>query len=447
MAVTVTLQPLINKTDIIDCVQSQVLPGDTEETIFASTLPGKILAISPSGTVYTWLDITSRVLHVPFAIDGDYGFLGFQFGKMFKQNGYFYLWYALAGSKGTAVSETPIDVCNILTYNQTWNESIYHHLNVFEEWQWNGTGSSFVRRLLTEKHPTGFNQGSCNIRYANDLDTMLLAIGCGDNFGILNLAEDEDFFQGKIVSVDVNDNTWDETTAVARFSELTTTQRYHVYPVAKGLRNIVGVVVDKDIKWIGLTGEDTCEQIVGFQDYVDQRTGEMVNFGWRAWEGVYPTLFNDFCASNTDNLISATVTYYQQSLDLAAKQWRPAIAYFHNDKPGRISSYVMSGISVYKGNAIPELKGSIVFSDFSQVVPQDNVIGQGVLGYSFPNRDNLIELQDYSIVNVNYTFPSPKYFYSFSGTNANGKRMFVAVTTTDFFVLPNIGSLYEIVHN
>jgi glucose/arabinose dehydrogenase len=107
---------------------------------------------------------------------------------------------------------------------------------------------------------------------------------------------------------------------------------------AKGLRNPWRFSFDRKTGalWIGDVGQDAWEEI----DYVRPRHGAGLNFGWNGYEGTHVY----------DSQVAA-------SLPKASLTW-PVAQYSHN------VGYSVTGGYVYRGSAIPALRGWYLFADF-----------------------------------------------------------------------------------
>jgi hypothetical protein len=434
-AVSVNFMSILDGIGIPSTIRTGKLPGDgNRETIFAAELSGKIWAIPEIGSPYVFVDLTNRVLP-PNLSDGDYGFQGMDFTNL-KKDGFMYFYYAKNGTVGPSLNGNTIDPCNESTLTDIWNTTLYHHINVLEEWFYNENNGSvvFVRTLLNIKWPNGFNPGFSNLRIVDDLDnTLLVALGSATIFDRFNLAQDDDFPHGKLLALDVDDQGWEMTNPIAKISDISDEISNFIAVVGKGLRNIVGLDIEKTgdnlIKYIGMTGESTADSIFTFVDYEDEKTGQMINFGWRAWEGVVDTKVVNDCGSRT-------TAYYQQAIDLAAKRWPSVLSYYHDDtNPNTISASTIVGIAPYRGD-IEGLKNKLIFADFSGFFPN------GALAFTTVNKDNLKDLQSYEIITVTNDFPDFLNFYADMSTSIDRKRMFIGIIHG---FDPADGEIYEIV--
>src|SRR5205085_5066248 len=98
------------------------------------------------------------------------------------------------------------------------------------------------------------------------------------------------------------------------------------------------------IKYLANTGQDTIEFIHGFDKYG-------LNFGFRPWEGIFPTSFE------TDD--SRLIAYGLEASRLP-NFYRPLVEYTHLDPT--ISPNANTGSALYRGGSIPGLTSQLVFT-------------------------------------------------------------------------------------
>src|SRR6476660_8722963 len=119
----------------------------------------------------------------------------------------------------------------------------------------------------------------------------------------------------KIIEIDVGKNTFiHNPPVVTRFNELPAPIQETLTVIAKGVRNITGIsfqrFYNQYIKYAGNVGQDIVESIFSFVYYKPIPVTELVqthlmrstpnqdgfiNFGWRGWEGEFPTSFIRHC--------------------------------------------------------------------------------------------------------------------------------------------------------
>ena len=93
------------------------------------------------------------------------------------------------------------------------------------------------------------------------------------------------------------------------------------------------------------------------------------------------------------------------------------------------------------GNAIPDLTGSVVFTDIAR--DEGSQPGRGVLAYTRVRTDG--KLNDFSVIQTDYNFGSQSAHYVSLGTNLNQTKLYLGVygsmNVTDY----NKGTIFEIV--
>ncbi len=94
------------------------------------------------------------------------------------------------------------------------------------------------------------------------------------------------------------------------------------------------------------------------------------------------------------------------------------------------------------GSKIPDLTGSVVFTDFAQNEESGSPV-KGVLAYTKSTKN--CKLNDFSVIETDYDFGSGSAYYVSLGTNMNQTRLYLGVyasaNVTDF----GKGTIFEIV--
>ncbi len=163
-----------------------------------------------------------------------------------------------------------------------------------------------------------------------------------------------------------------------------------------------------------------------------------INFGWRGWEGAFPTSIIRDCTKNPA-LDEKTIAYYDEAVKTSVNRLQPLTSYYHKDpRPDKFGGTALTGVQAYMGNEIPDLTGSVVFTDLAR-----DEESQGVLAYTRVRTD--CKLNDFSVIKTNYNFgPRSAHFVSL-GTNLDHTRLYLGVygsmKVTDF----NQGTVFEIV--
>lgn len=267
---------------------------------------------------------------------------------------------------------------------------------------------------------------------------------------------------GKIIEIDVAKNTFiDNPPIVTRFNELPVSIQETLTVIAKGVRNIPGIsfqrFYNQYIKYVGNVGQDLVESIFSFIHYkpipVTQLTQAssmklepdqegFINFGWRGWEGAFPTSTITGCSANPA-LNQTTIAYYDEAVKTSVRRLQPLISYFHKEpRPDKFGATALTGVQPYMGNQIPDLTGGVVFTDLARN-KETKPPTRGVLAYTRGRSD--CKLNDYSIIEIDYNFGSQSAYYVSLGTNLNQTRLYLGVYGSMRVADPNQGTVFEIV--
>ena len=398
--VKVRLRPIVSKINLPTVLKTTILPGDSVERLFIATQVGEIFYIG-DGDIRTFLDIRPQILKLgtsePGVSSGGYderGLIGLAFHPQFYYNGLFYLHYSVAGTQGPgALSErfSP-NPCDPKTLNLRWvnRETQYDHINTVEEWILQSNGQPQKRRTLLNIRRPFFNHNGVNsLNFSPESGKLILTNGDGGSgYDPFNLSQDDMEIAGKIIEIDVDKNTFIyNPPVVTRFDELPVPIQETLTVIAKGVRNIPGIsfqrFYNQYIKYVGNVGQDLVESIFSFVHYkpipvtqliqaslakseIDQEG--FINFGWRGWEGAFPTSTIKSCSANPA-LDKKTIAYYDEAVKTSVKRLQPLTSYFHKDpRPDKFEGTALTGVHPYMGSAIPSLTGSVVFTDVARDV-------------------------------------------------------------------------------
>ena len=464
--VKVGLRPIVSNINLPTVIKTTILPGDSIERLFIATQVGEIFYIG-NESIRAFLDIRPRVLKLG-ASGGGYderGLLGLAFHPGFYHNGLFYLHYSVAGTQGPgALSESfNPDPCDPKTLNLNWEnrETKYDHIDTVEEWILQPNGPPQKRRkLLNLRRPFMNHNGVNSLTFSPETKKLVLTTGDGGSgYDPFNLSQDGLEIAGKIIEIDVGKNTHiNHPPIVTRFNELPTTIKETLTVMAKGVRNIPGISFQrfnsKYIKYAGNVGQDLVESIFSFVQYkaipVTQlaQTALMkpnqegfINFGWRGWEGAFPTSIIRGCSANP-NLDEKTMAYFNEAVALSGNRLQPLTSYFHQDtRSGKFGGTALTGVQAYMGKGIPGLTGSVVFTDLARRESQPHVRGALAYTYVRPNGQQ----NDFGVIQTDYDFGSQSAYYVNLGTNLNQTSLYLGVYSsmkvTDF----NQGTVFEII--
>jgi hypothetical protein len=465
--VNVRLRPVVNKLNLPTVLKTAILPGDSMERLFIATQVGEIFYIGNS-SVRTFLDIRPKILKL--GASGGYderGLLGLAFHPDFYYNGLFYLHYSVAGTQGPGAGPDSFkpNPCDLRTLNLRWNnrEAQYDHIDTVEEWILQTNGQPQKRRtLLNVRRPFSNHNGFNSLNFSPETGKLVLTTGDGGSgFDPFNLSQDDMEIAGKIIEIDVFKNTFiNHPPVVTRFNELPVPIHETLTVIAKGVRNIPGISFQRAyhqyIKYVGNVGQDLVESIFSFTQYKSIPVTQLIqaslmnskpnqegfiNFGWRGWEGAFPTPVIRGCSSNP-TLDEKTIAYYNEAVILSGSRLQPLTSYFHNDpRPDKFSGTALTGVQPYMGNAIPGLTGSVVFTDIARKESQPHV--RGALAYTSVRPDG--KQNDFNMINIDYDYGSQSAFYTTLGSNLDQTRLYLGVYGSMKVADFNQGTVFEIV--
>jgi hypothetical protein len=466
--IKVRLRPIVSKINLPTVLKTAILPGDTMERLFIATQVGEIFYIG-NGGIRTFLDIRPRILKLGASSGGydERGLLGLAFHPQFYYNGLFYLHYSVAGTQGAGALPEPFtpDPCDPRTFNLKWinREAQYDHIDTVEEWSLQPNGHPQKRRtLLNIRRPFLNHNGVNSLNFSPETGKLILTTGDGGSgYDPFNLSQNNLEIAGKIIEMDVGKNTFiDNPPIVTRFNELPPSIQETLNVMAKGVRNISGISFQRSnnqyIKYVGNVGQDLEESIFSFVHYkpipvtqliqaslmnsLPEQEG-FINFGWRGWEGAFPTSMIKGCSENP-NLDVKNIVYYDEAIKTSVRRLQPLTSYYHRDpRPDKFGGTALTGVKPYMGNGIPALTGSVVFTDLARKESQPQP--RGVLAYTSIRQDG--KPNDFSVMNTDYDFGSQSAYYVSLGTNLDQTRLYLGVygtmKVTDF----NQGTVFEIV--
>ena len=455
-------------------LKTTILPGDSIERLFIATQVGEIFYIG-NGDIRTFLDIRPRIIKLgdsELGVSGrgydERGLLGLAFHPDFYYNGLFYLHYSVAGTQGPGALPEPFkpNPCDPRTLNLRWTnrETQYDHIDTVEEWILQSNGQPQKRRTLLNLRRPFFNHNGVNsLNFSPETGKLVLTTGDGGSgYDPFNLSQDNMELAGKIIEIDVVKNTFiDNPPVVTRFNELPAPIQETLSVIAKGVRNIPGIsfqrFYNQYIKYVGNVGQDLVESIFSFVHYksipvtqviqaslikFDPDQEGFINFGWRGWEGAFPSSFIRGCSVNP-TLDEKTIAYYNEAVKTSVRRLQPLTSYFHKDpRPDKFGGTALTGVQAYMGNGIPDLTGSVVFTDLARVEESQSPV-RGVLAYTRVRSD--CKLNDFSVIKTDYNFGSQSAYYVNLGTNQDHTRLYLGVYGSMKVTDLNQGTVFEIV--
>jgi len=463
----VRLWPIAGKINLPTVLKTAIPPGDSMERLFIATQTGEIFYVGDSG-LRTFLDISDRIIKLGGPRGGydERGLLGLAFHPQFYFNGLFYLHYSVAGTQGPGALTEHFNPnpCDPETLSLRWNnrETKYDHIDTVEEWLLQANDQpQKLRTLLNLKRPFLNHNGVNSLNFSPETGKLVLTTGDGGSgYDPFNLSQDDMEIAGKIIEINVAKNQFsDPPPIVTRFDELPEPIQETLTVMAKGVRNIPGIVFQRFyhqyIKYAGNVGQDLAESIFSFVHYnpipVPQlvqtslmnsdQTG-LINFGWRGWEGTLPTSVIKECTSKP-TLDEKIMAYYHEAVKISGQRLPPLTSYFHQDpRPDKFAGTALTGVQVYMGNGIPNLTGSVVFSDLARK-EESGSPARGALAYTRLRADD--KLSAFTVIETDHPFATEAAYYVSLGTNLNQSRLFLGVygsmKVTDF----NQGTVFEVI--
>lgn len=454
--IKVKLKPIVSNINLPTVIKSTIPPGETNEYLFIATQVGEIYQVGKE-SITMILDISSQIIKL--GANGGYderGLLGLAFHPNFTNNGLFYLHYSVAGSQGPGTNYDNFipNPCNMDTINLKWEnrEMEYDHVDTIEEWFYDRSGPRKIKTLLNLKRPFFNHNGVNSLNFSPETGKLVFVNGDGGSgYDPFNLAQNDNEIAGKIIEIDLTKVNYNNPPIVTRFSELPTNIKSALTLVVKGVRNSVGIsyqkIRDKYVKYIGNVGQDLVESIYSFVNYNPIPVNEIgegkafkniVNLGWRGWEGTLPTSVINQC-ENEQELTTQTIAYYNEAIALSTKRLIPLVSYFQFDsRANKFKATALTGVQYYKGDTIPDLKGAIIFSD---LLKTNSSPATGALAYTAPRRK--CKVNEFQVIETNYN--DEPSFYTTLGTNMDNTRIYLGTYKTMIVTSYNQGTVYEII--
>jgi hypothetical protein len=440
--INVRLQPVLEHIDVVTDIN---VVGNT---LFVCTQPGRLYrkSLSANSAPEVFLDLRSEVGRLGSHIPGlpglgypdpetydERGLLGFAADPEFDRNGRFWVWYSNISERSAS---PPGFFQWLVSTSDPWNMAEYDHVDHLEEYRVVQGVPMFQRTLLKLKRPYFNHTGFQSLTWSPELNTLVLGLGDGGSeYDPNNIAQDDEQLSGKLLKIvldKLEGTDFTRTAPVATFTDLREQQvpEGAFIALVKGMRNPSKVHHEqieagdagkgkdhghgdghRDARWIKYlanTGQDTIEFIHGFENYG-------INFGFRPWEGIFPTSFE-----TGDSRVIA----YGLEASRLPNFYRPLVEYTHLDPS--LAPNANTGSALYIGNSIRGLTGQLVFTDwisFATTPPH------GLLMHAPVNRENLQEAQVSKLFNVDFSAvklqANDVLFYTSINTDQTGNRIFV----------------------
>ncbi len=85
-----------------------------------------------------------------------------------------------------------------------------------------------------------------------------------------------------------------------------------------------------------------------------------------------------------------TIAYYDEAVKTSVLRQQPLISYFHKEfRTDKFGATALTGVQAYMGNGIPDLTGSIVFTDLAR---DEGSPPRSEVGWLIPKQERTIIL-------------------------------------------------------
>ncbi|MCA9616523.1 MAG: PQQ-dependent sugar dehydrogenase [Myxococcales bacterium] len=287
-------------------------PGDPN-TVYVLEKPGYVILVRDGNRVGTFLDVSAGLL-----ADGEQGLLGLAFHPDYATNGRLFLYFTPGSPRRNVVAEYRRSTANPDRADPTE-----------------------VARLV-EVDDSESNHNGGMIAFGPD-GYLYVGLGDegggGDRHGTLGNGLDRSTLFGSILRLDVDASDAGYAADGNPFSGAEGLPQIYHY----GLRNPWRFSFDRvtgDL-WIADVGQDVWEEI----DVLPSGTPAGRNLGWAAYEGL--------------------TVYREELVSEVADHYEPIVVYDHSDSSAPVGGASITGGYVYRGDAIPGLRGWYLYGDFA----------------------------------------------------------------------------------
>ncbi|MCU0674448.1 MAG: PQQ-dependent sugar dehydrogenase [Myxococcota bacterium] len=280
-------------------------PGDAE-TIYVVEKTGRIIVVRGGERVGVFLDVREGLL-----TEGEQGLLGLAFHPGYASNGRFFVFFTPGGPRRNVVAE----------------------FRRSSEDPFRADPDEVARLVEIEDRESNHNGG--HLAFGPD---GFLYVGTGDEGGggdpYLN-SLNVDRLLGKMLRLDVDAPEADYAAAGNPFAATGRPQVFHY-----GLRNPWRWSFDRGTGdlYVADVGQEVWEEIT-----IVPAGAAGLNFGWSAYEG--------------------TSVYREDRVSMVPVHTAPQIVYRHNDSSAPVGGVSIVGGVVYRGDAIPGLRGWYLYGD------------------------------------------------------------------------------------
>ena len=270
--------------------------------VYVAEQGGRVWVVDDNGSGHMLLDLSERVLREGI----EEGFLSAAVDPLFEENGYFYVYYSAADPRRTVLSRfTVVDV----------------------------VADMASELVILEVEQFDFNHQGGAIRFGSD-GMLYLGLGDGGPLGDPNgNAQNPALLHGSIIRIDVRGASTEQPYAIPTDNPFVDEEGIRPEIWAYGFRNPWRMSFDRvtGALWVGDVGHERLEEI----DVAERGK----NYGWNRLEGdlCFPSFVTD---CDTDGTVLPVAQY------------------------GREHGCSIIGGGVYRGDAIPTLRGAYVYGDF-----------------------------------------------------------------------------------
>ncbi|WP_217604601.1 sorbosone dehydrogenase family protein [Chitinophaga sp. GbtcB8] len=289
------------------------VPGDGSGRLFICQKEGKVWLIQ-NGQVAAqpFLDVSSEMVKINPGYD-ERGLLGIAFHPRFKQNKKFYVYYSVPSNTAGSNHKSRISEFTVSASNPN-------------------VADPASKRVIMEIEQPESNHNGGDLVFGPD-GYLYIGLGDGggggDKHGTIGNGQNLNTLLGKILRIDVNGNPYN----VPKDNPFVGKPNVRPEIWAYGLRNPWRISFDKATKrlFAGDVGQNKYEEV----DVITKGG----NYGWRIIEGYHD--FNVPAGADKSKLI-APIDEYSHDLGIS-----------------------VTGGYVYRGKALPALKGNYVFGDYN----------------------------------------------------------------------------------
>jgi glucose/arabinose dehydrogenase len=338
--------------------------------LFVADRTGKIKILDENGSLEEemFLDMEDRLVELKTLYE-ERGLLGITFHPDYKNNGKFYVYYS-----APLRENAPEDWDSTMTLSE---------FGVSEN---PNKADKNSERILLEIDKPALNHNGGTIAFGKD-GYLYISVGDGGNANdagdghnsTIGNGQDPFTLLGKILRIDVNRQEDGKPYGIPKDNPFANGKNGLEEIYAYGLRNPWRMSFDYETERLfsGDAGQNSWEEI----SIIEKGR----NYGWNLKEGTH-------CFSSTSPDKSP-----EECSDTGYKKEQltgPVVEYLNSQQIGGLGHTTIGGF-IYRGNAIPELYGKLVFGDWSTSA----ISPDGTLFIAAPSQNGLWDMQEMKIAN------------------------------------------------